>query len=356
MTKALFILKTRDPYGSDYDQEFDYSSGYSAPAQGSSGMSVACQLIADMLIANGREAVLVTISNPEDLYSVLTTAGSVTDVFIEGLWLDPDMLADLVTTFHPVKWNIHLHSEVPFLATEGVAMDFVVRSLACGAWVIANGARAHASLAWLAERAVGIPEGNRSHTAYLPNVYETDFWPQVTTPVAAGELHIGSFGALRVLKNQLQQAFIALRLAESMGLKLVFHVNEKPESQGGAISQNLDALFAALPQHELVKHPWVDREDFLDELLGVDMVFQLSMSETFNIVAADATLVGKPVLASDEIEWLYPIYGDPHDQEQALLAATTIISIPGLVVQGSRQGLLAYTAGAERRWLEYLPL
>jgi hypothetical protein len=356
MSKALFILKTRDPYGSDYDMEMDFSYSYSQPAEASSGMSIACQLIADMLVENGREAVVVTISYPEDLYQILSSTSGVTDMIIEGLWLDPDYMAGLMTSFPTVRWSVHIHSEIPFLATEGIAMNFVVRYLTNGAWIITNSARAHERLSWLARSAAGIPNSNRSHTVYLPNVYTKTFLPHVTTPVAAGELHIGSFGALRVLKNQLQQAFIALKIAENMGLKLVFHINEKPEGQGGAIEQNLDALFASLPHHELVKHPWVSHDNFLLELQGVDMVMQLSMSETFNIVAADATLVGKPVLASGEIEWLYPIYGDPHDVDQAVLAATTLLEIPGLAVQGSRQGLLAYIAGAARRWLNYLPI
>ena len=123
-----------------------------------------------------------------------------------------------------------------------------------------------------------------------------------------GVISIASFGAIRPLKNQLIQAMAALAFAKELRKTLHFHVNHsRLEQNGDNVFKNIQALFKDGP-HKLVTHEWVLHEEFLKIIRGMDMGLQVSFSETFNIVAADFVHLNVPIVGSDEIEWLCPLY------------------------------------------------
>jgi len=50
-----------------------------------------------------------------------------THVFIEALWVVPEKF-DVLIPLHPtVQWNVRLHSNTPFIANEGSAMDWITK-------------------------------------------------------------------------------------------------------------------------------------------------------------------------------------------------------------------------------------
>ncbi len=56
-------------------------------------------------------------------------------------------------------------------------------------------------------------------------------------------------------------------------------------------------------------------------LRGMDICLQLSYTETFNIVTADAVVNGVPVVTSNEIRWIDPLFhADPKDSHDIVLA------------------------------------
>jgi hypothetical protein len=48
----------------------------------------------------------------------------------------------------------------------------------------------------------------------------------------------------------------------------------------------------------------MDHEPFLDLIAQMDICLQVSLSESFNIVSADAVSMGVPLVGSDAISWL----------------------------------------------------
>ena len=50
-------------------------------------------------------------------------------------------------------------------------------------------------------------------------------------------------------------------------------------------------------------HPWLEREDFLALLSTMDISMQVSFTESFNIVSADATALNVPIVVSPEVYW-----------------------------------------------------
>lgn len=50
-------------------------------------------------------------------------------VVIEALWVTPEKIDELVRLHPDVMWIIRIHSEIPFLSTEGIAFDWMNRYL-----------------------------------------------------------------------------------------------------------------------------------------------------------------------------------------------------------------------------------
>lgn len=87
-------------------------------------------------------------------------------VIIEALWITPEKLSELCRIHPSVKWIVRLHSEVPFLANEGIAMDWLNRyvQISSRVMIAANSSRAARELSQLL----------RCNVLYLPNCYEIE--------------------------------------------------------------------------------------------------------------------------------------------------------------------------------------
>jgi hypothetical protein len=138
---------------------------------------------------------------------------------------------------------------------------------------------------------------------HLPN------WYPPVTPLALKTrnkaLDVGCFGAIRPLKNQLTQGLAAVEWARQSNKLLRFHVNGRVEQGGDRVLKNLLALMVNT-KNILVQHAWAPREQFLQRLAGMDVGMQVSLSETFDITAADTVALGIPLVTSNEVRWSSP--------------------------------------------------
>lgn len=219
-------------------------------------------------------------------------------VIIEAIWATGDKVREL-TKLHPkVVFIIRIHSEVPFIANEGVAIERIKDYDK-----IPRVVPAFNSL-----EALGDFQAILSNQClYLPNVYDLSEADNVECRHAGymGRVfNIGCFGAIRPMKNQLLQAIGAIKFADSIGKHLKFHINgTRLEQKGEPVLKNIRALFAD-SKHDLVEHPWMEREEFLNVVSDMDMGLQLSLTESFNIVTADFISQGVPIVVSPTIEWM----------------------------------------------------
>lgn len=344
MSKSLFILKQRE----DYSADPSYSNSY----QIATGMWNSAQFVVDALDANGRTAEVAMVVDANGIDAVVT-AYNPTHVFIEGLWVTPAKFAELLAIPRHASrtWVSRIHSEIPFLAGEGTATDWIAEYLRIGVVVAPNAPRAEQQLRWQATHLE--PPASNPRLVYLPNCYPTDFEPQRQFDDKP-TLDIACFGAFRPLKNHLQQAFVALRFAEQQGKTLRFHVNSRTDAAGSSPRWNVENLFAQTGS-EIVVHDWEDRDTFLTSLRNVDVLMQASMSETFNIVAADAIFVGTPILVSSEISWAYPVFADPQNVDDCIRKLGVVWKSTFLMTK-NRAGLKSYVGESIRRWLAYLPV
>lgn len=346
--RALFILKRREDYSTDIPNFTKFTV--------STGMYNSSKFVSDMLNNNDiiSDVVVVTDNNNIDRE---VSQFKPTHVFIEGFWVVPEKF-DVLIPLHPnVKWIVRCHSEIPFLAQEGIAMDWIAKYLKRGVRVSSNSYRVNAELQTLATGFLNADlDDVKPLIPLLMNYYEMTETRHHTCYFRDRVMDIGCFGAIRPMKNQLLQAIAAYDFARSHNRKLRFHINAgRVEMNGNNPLKNLRSMFANLHDAELVEHPWMSHEDFLTLLRDeIDIAMQVSFSETYNIVTADAVSVGTPVLTSKEVPFVYPLYADPTSSIDMTRKLEEVWSNRHIYTIINREYLKRYSAMARSSWLSYI--
>lgn len=215
-------------------------------------------------------------------------------VVIDALWVVPEKFK-ILKKLHPrVEWIVRIHSEVPFLANEGVAFEWLPKYHAEQVNIAVNSRQAKEQL----EAALGFC------VLCLPNLYPIKE-PDFKQPNMDRIIKIGCFGAIRPLKNQLLQAVAAIKFADDNGYLLEFHINgDRVERGGDEILKNIRSLFKYTQHTKLVEHPWYPHKEFLKVMKTMDASMCVSFTETFCIVAADTVSSGVPLVGSSAIPWI----------------------------------------------------
>lgn len=305
---VLFIVKRRDNYG------HTYGGGLS------SGLWNSARFVVDMLKSLGAVVDLVQAVDGNCIDRLVTQSGCNVCI-IEAFWVTPSKFDELMRLHPRVKWVVRNHSNAPFLAQEGIAIEWIRAYLERNITVACNSKKAYHDLRTSLET-------NTQHIEYLPNWYDAEeaaaaYASAHRHKVESHALNIGCFGAIRPLKNHLPQAMAALEFAAQRKLPLRFHVNtERVESGGDPILKNLRNLFAARKDgSKLIEHPWYGHGQFIELCSNMDAVMQVSFSETFNIVTADSVVANVPVVYSKEIDWLPEAWSaDPTDNRSMVRA------------------------------------
>lgn len=292
--KILFILKKREKsWGNSYSNNI-YRETYS------SGLLNSAKFVNDLIKNLEYNSELVEVTDNNNIDSVVTKYKP-THVIIEALWVIPSKF-EILTKLHPnVKWIIRLHSEIPFIANEGIAINWLYEylkfpniSIAC------NSKRIKQNLEKLTNKEI----------LYLPNYYPiNELKISFKHNSNKNEINIGCFGAIRPLKNQLTQAVAAIQFADKINKKLNFHINGTriEGSSDDSILKNIKSLFNN-SKHDLIEHSWLCHKDFLKLVSTMDIGLQVSFSETYNIIAADFITAGIPIVTSSEVKIVNNLY------------------------------------------------
>jgi len=295
--KCLFICKRR-------------VNSYGVPI----GLINSAMFVVNALTNLGIEAQLVCVEDYNAINKEIVLYKP-THCFIEAVWVTPLKLKELATLHPMVKFVVRVHSKIPFLAQEGIALEWIIEYGKIAKQfgnirVSANNTDLHEDLIKILD----------IKSVYLPNIYlpakvecnDDDEEIRYDNQIYRGAhkiVNVGCFGAIRPLKNHLIQAFAAIAFAEKIDRRLKFHINSN-RLEGGASSasilKNLRALFdpATGTKHELVEHEWVPHAEFIKLVRDMDVGMQVSLSESFNIVVADFIANDVPVVASPDVDWI----------------------------------------------------
>jgi len=171
-----------------------------------------------------------------------------THVVIEALWVVPSKF-EILSKLHPnVTWIIRLHSEMPFIASEGIAMDWIGDYARFPNIIIGvNAPRMMDETRFYLQQVYGWSNAETAQRIiYMPNFYPQEYKYKKFNP-SNEYINISCFGAIRPLKNHLLQAICAVQFADSIGRKLKFHINAgRIEMKGEPILHNLKGMFQHL--------------------------------------------------------------------------------------------------------------
>lgn len=334
--RILFVCKQRnDKYGVSF------------------GLINSCQFVCNALKRFGIEGKTVQVID-NNYIDREVAAFKPTHVFIEALWVVPEKFHVLIPLHPRVKWHVRLHSCIPFLSHEGIALDWLkkyyeeVQSAYPGRFFItANNIDVVRSFAG----AFNIP------VWHYPNIYYPPEYEHVHVPYNAKSfIDIGCFGAIRPMKNHLYQAIAAITFGNIEDKKIRFHINSnRIEQKGEASVKNIERSFEGT-RHELVKHEWMDHKRFIGLVRSMDIGMQVSFSESFNIVAADFVHNNIPIVGSPEIDWLSMFYqAEPTNLESIVTGLQTAYHGKSLNMHWlNKWGLNRYNKRSTELWIDNL--
>jgi len=222
-----------------------------------------------------------------------------THIVIGAPWLPTLDLQVLVHNNPDIKFAVTCHSNVGFLQADPQAITNFRQMLdleqgSLNMFAAGNSLR---FCNWIVV-AYGRP------CTWLPNLYflETNV-PVYRRPWAGCSLNIGSFGAVRPLKNTLNAVASALQLHNDMHIPVKFHISVGRIEGGSTVVRALDAMVKGVPDFHLIKDEWYQWPQFRHIIRRMDLLMQPSYSESFNMVTADGAAECVPSVVSDAIDW-----------------------------------------------------
>ncbi len=324
---VLFICKKNSGYGAAYNGR-------------RSGLFNSTRFIAEGLTDAGVPAEVIEVNDNNDIDRAVTQRRP-SLVIIEALWVVPEKF-DVLKRRHPkVRWAVHLHSNAPFLALEGVAVKWCRGYERRGITIIVNSPQA------LEAVRVFVPEA-----VLLLNAYRGNFEHPHGKPID-DTVRVGCFGAIRPMKNQLAQALAAIQFAHEEDSDLEFFINATRSEGGDPVLTNIRDLFKGRPFDDLVEVPWLPHDRFLDLLATMDICLQVSLSETFNIVTADCVAMGLPVITSSEVAWVDAECHAPTDSVDTIARRMAGVFGHKRLVLNNQRRLQRASAEAIREWARF---
>jgi glycosyltransferase involved in cell wall biosynthesis len=122
----------------------------------------------------------------------------------------------------------------------------------------------------------------------------------------------------------------------------------------GGDGRALDEMTESIANLRVTRTGWLPWSAFRRLLQTVDLVFQVSYTETFNVVTADSIAEGVPVVASDAIEWVPRWWQARADEPlDVVRVAKRLLRDPEAPRHG-REALRAYVERGVVAWWRFL--
>lgn len=274
-----------------------------------------------------------------------------THVIIEAVWVTIPELERLTQKFKHTEFVVRAHSKIGFLQVEPEAVLLMKRIIDLSnrqrnVKFATNNLDFYYSLVAVYGPAL-----------YLPNLYDLKGAPprRPKRRLDGREtLKMASFGASRLLKLHPDAALAAMRTARVLDRDLEFYVNTDRTPGGDSVRKTIRNMFADHPRVSLVELPWQDPHTFRHTIRDMDLVYQLSATETFCLVAADAVAVGVPLVASPAISWLSRDHVNPDDTSSVTSESVKALTRPKAYSDRQYDDLTRWEADARLVWRDYL--
>jgi Glycosyl transferases group 1 len=271
-----------------------------------------------------------------------------THVVLAAPWIPTHDLAAMAAEFPEVVFVVISHSSVGFLAADPHAIRLLreTADLQLATHNVFVGGNSRKFTDWATE-AWGV------RAVCLPNLYCTaETFPHHDRRWQGGALRLGLFGANRPLKNFLSGAAAAVEMARRLRVPVELLLSSGRNEGGDA--RALDEMTEHIANLRVTRTGWLPWPSFRRLLRTVDLVLQVSYTETFNVVTADAIAEGVPVVASDAIDWV-PKWWQARADEPLDVArvAERLLRDPHAPRHG-REALQSYVDAGVVAWWKFL--
>jgi glycosyltransferase involved in cell wall biosynthesis len=271
-----------------------------------------------------------------------------THVILAAPWVPTTDLAVMAAEFPEVTFVVISHSSVGFLAADPHAIRVLreTADLQLASHNVFVGGNSTKFTDWATE-AWGV------NAVCLPNLYcLAETFPHHNRRWQGGALRLGLFGANRPLKNFLSSAAAAVEMARRLHVPIELLLSTG-RNEGGN-QRALEEMTEHIANLRVVHTGWLPWPAFRRLIRTIDLVFQVSYTETFNVVTADAIAEGVPVVASDAIEWV-PRWWQARADEPLDVArvAERLLRDPDAPRHG-REALQAYVDRGVVAWWRFL--
>jgi glycosyltransferase involved in cell wall biosynthesis len=310
------------------------------------GLGVAALANADYLNARGEDAIVLPVRHNIDIVREISDyakehKNSLTHAVISAPWLSTRDTAAIVEHFPTIQFVVVSHSNVGFLQADpsGIRLlrDYI--ELTHKHDNLSIGGNSSRFCNW-------VSEAYNTHVVLLPNMYP--IYNSIERVKHEG-IRIGSFGAIRPLKNQLTAAAAAIIIGRRSGAPVEFHLSAGREEGGGNIVLNaIQQMTHDLPDFKLVLDGWRGWHEFREIVADMDLLIHPSYTESFNMVTADGVSQGIPVVGSEAIYWLPQNWkGDSDDAVELAEIGMRLLK------EGPREGIEALTRHNEHAFEDW---
>jgi glycosyltransferase involved in cell wall biosynthesis len=225
-----------------------------------------------------------------------------THVIISAPWLSVHDLRSLLEHFPYIHFVVLSHSNVGFLQAdfEGVRLLRQYIHLSQEHSNLSVGGNSERFVEWLRETF-------HRDAVLLPNLYPLARTKMKPAPVPKDGLptqtiKIGAFGAVRPQKNFMTAAAAAVSIQRHLKVPVEFHMSVGGEEGGNFTSLAIEQMLEESGV-TLIRHPWRYWDDFIEVVGSMDLLIQVSYTESFNMITADGINAGVPSVVSPAISW-----------------------------------------------------
>ncbi len=292
------------------------------------------------------------VANGEYLWARLANEWSgYTHVILCAPYIDACFLGKLVRQYPTKQFVVVYHSNLGFLSVDRFAARSLPQFLALEETAPNFQVAANSN-----ELAAAITESTGEPMTFLPNLYHL---PHMTRRTRSRwqpgmDLHIGLFGAARVLKNWLTAVAAAMILQRRLASPVYLHLSSGRDEHVESMRHSLVDLAGLNPNLTLVDAPWMAVDDFRRYLYGMDLLLQPSFTETFNNVTADGAACGVPSVVSEAIDWVPPAWIAKADSAVDIATVGVRVLNDRKAPQRGWEALERYNVASLRQWREWI--
>lgn len=276
------------------------------PVASHAGLGVTALNTAKVLREHGYDATPESVVDGYDIRNNLRSGKfTCTHLVMCAPFFDTPFLKSLCAEFPHVTFVVTFHSNVGFLGTDkwamGILLEQIDLQLTVSNFRIAGNNPRFCK---------GVRAAFGASCLLLPNLYPLGK-PEYRSPWHRDTLHIGAFGAIRVLKNLPTAVWAAKIMAREIRTDVEFHISSGRVEGAGADAvlttlRRIAASSAGGPYRlNLIEEPWAPWNIFrVNVVSNMHLLMQPSYTESFNGVTADGISMGIPSVTGPAIDWV----------------------------------------------------